>query len=368
MKIHPAIICIALLLSGCLNQPEKTLSGLNQATTTQNAIDTRETASGAKNPSPTNRVSPSVTPTVTVNHVVTATASLSTEAPPVNLAFVGDIMLGRSLAVRIAQGKGDSIFESVKIVLQSADLAVGNLECAMGEGGKPARKGYTFLAPPASAAVLKNAGFDLLSLANNHSFDYGTDVFHQTQDLLTKNGMQFVGAGSDAAQARAAVEYEIHGLRVAFLAYVEVPVEAGGFDAKTWIAGESSPGISWIDEDSILYDLQSLRTRADFIVVLFHFGIEGSGSPNDRQKELAHFAVDHGADLVVGSHPHVLQKEENYKGRWIFYSMGNFVFDGYSGLSDHSAILWLTVSRDTSVKYSLFPVVIVDGVPMLGTQ
>jgi poly-gamma-glutamate capsule biosynthesis protein CapA/YwtB (metallophosphatase superfamily) len=367
MKIHPAIICVALMLSGCLNQPDKTPSGMIPATAAQNAVDSRATVSGEKKPSPASRESPAITPTATISNAA-ATVSSPTEASPVNLAFVGDVMLDRSLAVRIAQGKGDSIFESVKIVLQSADLAIGNLECAVGEGGKPARKGYTFLAPPASAALLKNAGFDLLSLANNHSFDYGTDVFRQTQDLLTGNGMQVVGAGSDAAQARAAVEYDFHGLRVALLAYAEVPVESGGFDAKTWTAGESSPGISWVDEDDILSDLQSLRTRADFIVVLFHFGIEGSNSPNDRQKELAHFAVDHGAALVVGSHPHVLQEEENYKGRWIFYSIGNFVFDGYSGVSNHSAILWLTVSPDTSVEYSLFPVVIVDGVPMLGTE
>jgi poly-gamma-glutamate capsule biosynthesis protein CapA/YwtB (metallophosphatase superfamily) len=368
MKIHPAMFFVAMLLSGCLNTVDKTHSGIDQQTTAPRAAGEEETSSAPNYPSLASTRSPSVTPTVAVENAPSETASLPPEESPINLAFVGDIMLGRSLAQRIAQGNGDSIFESVGTVLQSADLAVGNLECAVGEGGKSAGKAYTFLAPPASAAILKNAGFDLLSLANNHSLDFGTDVFHQTQNLLMENGIRFVGAGSNAVQARASVEYEIRGLRVIFLAYVEVPVEVGGFDARTWIAGESSPGISWIDDDNIISDLRILQTRADFIVVLFHFGIEGSDSVTDRQVALSHLAVDHGADLVVGSHPHLLQREENYKDRWIFYSLGDFVFDEFSGKYNQSAILWLSVARNPSVEYSLFPLLIVDGVPILGNQ
>lgn len=162
--------------------------------------------------------------------------------------------------------------------------------------------------------------------------------------------------------------YEIYGLRLAFLSYADVPPELDGFDAKSWTAGESTPGIAWADDDVIISDLQTWRSRADFLIVLFHFGIEGTTTPSDRQVALAHLAVDYGADLVVGSHPHLLQKEETYKGRSIFYSMGNFVFDGFSGAYNHSAILRVSLSRESPVAYTLIPVILVDGIPYLGQQ
>jgi len=277
-------------------------------------------------------------------------------------------MLGRSLAQKIAGGKGSEIFASVTQVLQSADWTIGNLECAVGEGGKPALKGYTFLAPAESAVELKNAGFGLLSLANNHILDYGIGVFRQTQRLLKENGIQTAGAGENASLAHAPAIESVAGLRIAFLAYADVPVERGGFDARSWTAGESSPGISWANDSEIAADLQALRPRADYIVVLFHYGIEGSFTPSSRQVELSHLAIDNGADLVVGSHPHLLQKEETYKGRSIFYSLGNFVFEGFLGSYNHSAILRVTISRNLSSTYTLIPVLLVDGIPILGQQ
>jgi poly-gamma-glutamate synthesis protein (capsule biosynthesis protein) len=306
-------------------------------------------------------------PSATV-YTPSATKPLPTEETPVNLVFVGDIMLGRSLAQRIADGKGDSIFSSVDPVVQAADLAVGNLECAVGQGGTKAKKGFAFLAPPQSAAILGRAGFDLLSLANNHSFDFGPEVFRQTQQLITENDMRIVGAGVNASQAYSAVEYEVHGLRLAFLSYADVPPERDGFDAKSWTAGESTPGIAWADDDRIISNLQTWRSQADFVIVLFHFGIEGTTTPSDRQIALAHLAVDYGADLVVGSHPHLVQKEETYKSRSIFYSLGNFVFDGFSGAYNHGAILQVSLSRERPVDFKLIPVILVDGIPYLGQQ
>ncbi len=287
--------------------------------------------------------------------------------PIVELAFVGDIMLGRSLGERITRGEGETIFASVESTLQSADLAVGNLECAMGEGGVKAHKYYTFLAPPQSAALLKNAGFDLLSLANNHSFDFGTEVFEQTMKLFDANGLGYVGAGFNEDQARTPVVFDVRGLRLAFLAYVEVPKEyIGGFDPIVWTAGPDTPGVSWADDEKIKQDLKSVDPDVDFTVVLFHFGDEGVDVPNPRQIQLSRMAIEYGADLIVGSHPHVLQSAEEYKGRWIFYSMGNFVFDEFSEKSNRSAILWVQISRDTLPEYSLLPLNIIDGMPRIG--
>jgi len=364
-KYLPAALGLLLCLSGCSNP--KSLAGTLHSST-ENLQFISETISPQGFPSPSVPFSTHTILPPTVENTPSMTKPLPTEETPVELAFVGDIMLGRSLAQRITDGKGEVIFDSVDTVLQSADIAVGNLECAIGEGGTKAKKGYAFLAPPQSASILGHAGFDLLSLANNHSLDYGPDVFRQTQQLLTDNGMKIVGAGANDSQAYSAIVYEIHGMRLAFLSYADVPVERGGFDTKTWTAGVSTPGIAWADDERIISDLQTWRSRADFLVVLFHFGIEGSVTSSNRQVELAHLAVDNGADLVVGSHPHLVQKGETYKGRLIFYSMGDFVFDGFVGAYNHSAILQVTVSRNNPVQYLLIPVILIDGIPLLGKQ
>jgi poly-gamma-glutamate capsule biosynthesis protein CapA/YwtB (metallophosphatase superfamily) len=303
-------------------------------------------------------------PPETITPAPDPTAALDRSS--VSLAFVGDIMLGRSLAARIARGDGGTIFASVEPILQSADLAVGNLECALGEGGIKAPKAYAFRAPPEAAPVLREAGFDLLSLANNHSLDYGAGVLEQTMKAFDMVGIRYVGAGTDAVQAHAPVFLDRNGFRLAFLAYVDVSREYSGFDPKIWNAGPASPGVSWAEDEKIKRDLQQLDPQADFIIVLFHFGDEGEGSASQRQILLSRLAIDSGADLIVGSHPHVLQAAEEYHSRWIFYSLGNFVFDEFSGESNRSAILWIVLSRDDPLEYSLLLLNIVDGIPVVG--
>ena len=294
------------------------------------------------------------------------TSTATAERTSISLAFAGDIMLGRSLADRILRGEGGTIFASAEPILQSADFTVGNLECAIGEGGKKAPKAYTFLAPSGSAGVLQGAGFDLLSLANNHILDYGVSVLEQTERLLDEAGIRHVGAGMDESLARAPVVVDLHGFRLAFLAYVEVPVEYYGFDPSIWAAGPSSPGVSWAEDDKIAEDIRAADPQADFVIVLLHFGDEGVDVPNKRQRQLSRLAVDNGADLIVGSHSHMLQGSEEYNQRWIFYSLGNFVFDEFSGKANRSAVLRVTLFRNGTLEYSLLPMTIVEGVPLTG--
>jgi poly-gamma-glutamate capsule biosynthesis protein CapA/YwtB (metallophosphatase superfamily) len=305
-------------------------------------------SAGTATASATDHPTPGSTPAFpTATQPTTATLERKEK---ISLAFVGDIMLGRSLGARIGRGEGDSIFASVEGILQSADLAIGNLECALGEGGTPAPKAYTFLAPPEAAGLLGNAGFDLLSLANNHSLDYGHEVFGQTRNLLTQNGIRYVGAGSDESGSHAPAWMEIGGRRIAFLAYADVQQEyLSKFDTRTWTAGLFTPGIAWADDDTIKQDLESLEGSADLIVVLFHFGTEGMALPDKRQGQLARLAVDSGADLVIGTHPHVVQSAEQYEG-----------------VSNKSAILWITFSGGEAPAYSLMPLIIVDGIPRIG--
>jgi poly-gamma-glutamate capsule biosynthesis protein CapA/YwtB (metallophosphatase superfamily) len=367
MTRRSAVFLLLAVLTGCVADPAISPgdTSTRESVASQRVIQTIIQASPSNNPPATVAATPN--PIQASPEATQAGATTLAADAAVTLAFVGDIMLGRSLAARIGRDEGNSIFASVEPVVQSADLAIGNLECALGEGGTPALKAYTFLAPPQAAGLLANAGFDLMTLANNHSLDFGREVFGQTQALLSQNGIRYVGAGSEESDANAPARFEIDGVRIAFLAYADVvPEYLSKFDTRIWTAGPSIPGIAWADDGRIKRDLESLEGSADLIVVLFHFGTEGVALPDKRQVQLSRLAVDSGADLVIGTHPHVIQSVEQYDDGWIFYSLGNFVFDQFEGISNKSAILWISVTSGEKISYSLMPLVIVDGIPRIG--
>jgi poly-gamma-glutamate synthesis protein (capsule biosynthesis protein) len=291
-----------------------------------------------------------------------------TAIPRVEIAAVGDIMLARTLARRIQNNDGASIFRSVAPVISSADLTLGNLECALGEDGLRESKAYALKAPPEAAGVLHDAGFDLLSLANNHIMDYGERTFTQTLILLKENGIAYVGAGLNEQQAREPSLFLVRGLRVGFLAYADIPVEYLGFDARSWIAGPGKPGIAWAIGVQIQQDILAVRPSVDFLLVMLHFGVEGKELVVAEQAALAHLAIDTGADVVLGTHPHLVQPMEEYQGGLIAYSLGNFVFDDFQDDANRSIILWIMLSGDGSLSYRSIPVQIVDGVPTLAAE
>ena len=168
--------------------------------------------------------------------------------PPVHLLAVGDLMLDRRLGEALQQGDIEYPFAEVAETLRAADITVGNLESALGEGGEPEDKRYPFRAPVEAAAALGLAGFDVLSLANNHAMDYGPETLLAAIELLRAENVAAVGAGANAAAAHAPLIIEQDGLTIAFLSYVNVPVEASsGFDTAVWTATENSPGLAWAD-------------------------------------------------------------------------------------------------------------------------
>lgn len=279
------------------------------------------------------------------------------EPRAVTIAAVGDLMLARTVGERI-QSDPSLPLGAVAPVLKGADIAVGNLECAVATGGVPAAKGFTFRAPPAAAAALVSAGIDVVSLANNHSLDYGVGALGETVANLDANSILHAGAGADDAAAHAPAVIERNGLRIAFLAYADVPVEWRGFDTRSWIAGPDSPGLAWLDIPRMRAEIASAKRSADVVVVLLHFGIEDQRMPSPLQVEEARAAVDAGASLVIGSHPHVLQPVERYGDGLIAYSMGNFVFDGDDNPTNESAILLVTLTGKSVTDYRLAPVVI----------
>jgi poly-gamma-glutamate synthesis protein (capsule biosynthesis protein) len=292
----------------------------------------------------------------------------ATVPPIIHLMAVGDVMLARSVGDRIV-AEGPAVpFAGVAQTLGSAGLLVANLECVISELGEPQPKAYTFRAPPAAADSLALAGVDVVSLANNHSLDYGFEALSDTRQRLADRQIAAVGAGDNEAAAHTPVIVERNGLRVALLAYVDVPVETrSGFDTRTWIATADAPGIAWADVAQISTDVAAARAQADVVVVLLHFGFESRPQVTTAQRAEAHAAIDAGAALVLGSHPHVLQGVERYNGGLIAYSLGNFVFDGFTFPENYSAIFAATLTRDGVGEYNWIPVVMEEGVPRLAT-
>jgi poly-gamma-glutamate capsule biosynthesis protein CapA/YwtB (metallophosphatase superfamily) len=289
----------------------------------------------------------------------------------VTLEAVGDIMLARTVGEQVQAHGPQIVFAGVQSVFDSADVLIGNLECAITDSSERQPKIWTFAAPLEMAQALALARFDVLSLANNHAMDYGSQGLFDTRDNLGQYGIASVGAGANAAEAHAPVILERNGLRLAFLAYVDVPVEKDGFDARTWIATASQPGIAWADPDQITTDVAAARLQSDIVIVQLHSGYEvGSYIPTISPNQLAeaHAAIDAGAALVLGSHPHILQSIEQYHGGLIAYSLGNFVMDDYQGIANATIILRVVLTPAGVQSYDWVPVLIENGLPRLAAE
>lgn len=251
----------------------------------------------------------------------------------------------------------------VQQALSSADLALGNLECALTKRGEAEPKTYTFAAPPAGAQSLAWAGFDLVTLGNNHILDYGAEGLEDTLRNLDEAGVGHVGAGMNAAEAAAPLIIERNGLRIAFVAFVDVPI--GNYDYHAWEAGADRPGIIWGRPTAVRGAVQRAREQADVVVALIHFGYEGVDYEGPEQEYLAHTAIDAGAALVIGSHSHVLQPVKEYNGGLIVYSLGNFVFDEFEYAFNQSAILRVRLGKEGVLDWESLPVEIVNGIPQV---
>jgi poly-gamma-glutamate synthesis protein (capsule biosynthesis protein) len=249
--------------------------------------------------------------------------------PTIRLVAVGDVNIDRTQR-EIILSTGDFVypFARVKHIFDAADYTIANLETSLGDMGTPAAKRYTFQSPPEAAQSLALAGVDLVSLANNHALDFGPEALLQGIDLLGAAGVAAVGGGADDAAAHAPHVADVNGLRVGFLGYVHVPVEAvTHFDTETWTATAGAPGLAWADPARVSADVAALQSEVDLVVVILHSGYEYIEEPSEPQVAAARAAVDAGADLVVGHHAHILQGIHSYHDGVIAYGLGNFVFN-----------------------------------------
>ena len=239
----------------------------------------------------------------------------------VQLVFAGDIMLDLLPGEDVALGKDP--FAGFADIFSKADLSIGNLECVVATTGEAIEKPYTFRAKPAVLDVVQKH-FGAVSLANNHTGDFGHAAFLEQLGLLQSRKIPYFGGGRNVAEARTPYIFENHGLRIALLGYND-------FKPRQFEAGPNWPGVAWCVDEQIVADLKAARTlhHADLVIPFMHWGWEYEGS-NERQQKLARLMIDNGADVVVGSHPHVTQGAEYYNGKLIVYSLGNFVFDGFT--------------------------------------
>jgi poly-gamma-glutamate capsule biosynthesis protein CapA/YwtB (metallophosphatase superfamily) len=251
--------------------------------------------------------------------VLATQPALSPKPNTVRLVAVGDIMMAGPMAKLMDQKGRGYPFAPLKPTLRQADIAFGNLECSVSVGGEPLEKQFTFQVDPRRVRVLAESGFDIVSLANNHTWDYGRDCLLQTVQNVRKTGVNAVGAGANRAEAHRLVILRRKGLKIGFLAYL-------GLLPPLVAESPTLPSVAMASVDGIKADVQKAKSQVDVLIVSLHAGEEGSQTITPRQRSFAHAAVDAGAHLVIGHHPHVVQKSELYKGKPIFYSLGNFVF------------------------------------------
>ena len=274
-------------------------------------------------------------------------ASDGVEEPTV-LLFVGDIMLDRGVELYIRQyDDWKWPFLNVKDIFEEADFVFGNLESVISDKGEKVGSIYSFRADPKTMEGLVFSGIDIVSVANNHSIDYGAEAFVDSLKRLKEVGIAYVGGGTTRNEAETVVVKVVKGVKIGMVAY-----SAKG--SPLWQAGENSPGISWMDSSRLAQlkqDIETAKQYVDIMIVSFHFGEEYQIEPSATQQLLSRAAIDAGADLVVGHHSHVVQPLKQYKDGWIAYSLGNFIFDqGFSPETMEGMLLKVEVENEGIVS------------------
>ncbi len=257
------------------------------------------------------------------------------------------LLAGGDVAINRPKGRG--AFGALAGLFRKADIAFANLEVPLSRNGRPAPEKILLRGTPEMVEALNETGFDALSVANNHMLDYGEEAFHDTLSLLDKHAIPYAGAGKNLAAARRPVILERGGLKIGVLVFCSlIP--------RGFAAGKDKPGINplraltsyrtiqnaieypgaplristWADPDDLermKRDIRALKKKTDVVLVNHHWGTSMQHEIREYQREAAYAAVDSGADLVLGGHPHVVQGVEFYKGKPIVYSMGNLIFD-----------------------------------------
>lgn len=283
------------------------------------------------------------------------------------LMAVGDVMLARTLRRMMVELGPTAPFEHVLDTFAQADLVVANLECVISSLGERQPKAYTFHTRPEAADALAAAGIDVVSVANNHVYDFGPDALLDSLARLDAAGIGRAGAGADRAEARAPLLVESNGVRIAFLGYAGPFGERSGWHTTDAEAGPHSPGMAIARPRAVERDVTAARALADVVIVMVHAGTEYASSPNPSQRAIVDAAMGAGATMYLGHHPHVLQGAVPEPPTLIAYSLGNFVFDLFDGPSRDSVIADVTLTAEGVTEVRWIPVLVSkrDGRPRL---
>jgi len=265
----------------------------------------------------------------------------------VRIAAVGDMMFSRRVQINMDTLGYDIPLQDVSNYLYDFDITTGNLESPICDIGSPMDKKYVFRANPRVIPELKKSGFDVLTIANNHAFDWGLDCFLRCKTLLNSTGIQTVGGGCNLEESLEPATLEINGLSFAFL---------GFNDTRTNYIGRNRPACTPAYDKWVFQAIDSTVEKCDYLIVHIHWGEEYYPYPTERQKKLAHSMIDRGVSLVIGHHPHRWEGVEFYRDGLIAYSLGNFLFDQNDLDNNISGILEVTFDEKGISNVEIKPV------------
>jgi len=276
-----------------------------------------------------------------------------------NICFTGDLLLDRGVREQIEKRGIDKLFENVSPLFSTYDAVVVNLECPVTERNTPINKRYIFRAEPEYLPSLKKSGITHAALANNHTNDQNRDGIEDTYNHLKTNGIVPIGAGANETEACRPVFINKGKVKVALFNSVLIPLE-------NWVYLSDVYGVCQASPDELCEKIHNLRTveKDCYVVVVLHWGAEYAVAPLPEQRYAAHKMVDAGADAIIGHHPHVVQPIEMYNGKYIFYSLGNFIFDSKRKIANTGILASLSFSK-TGIKGKQYDYEIKRCVPIV---
>lgn len=285
------------------------------------------------------------------------------------MTMVGDVMMGRHVGEVTKRHGADYLFRHVKPYFDASDYVSGNFEHPILKNDaskyEQTDKSIHLYTDMDAIHAVKNAGFTVMNLANNHLMDYGEEGLRDTLDVFDRYNMDYVGGGENRKEAKEHINYQdVNGVRVATLGFTDAFVEGT-------IATKDRNGLLSANPDVLFDMIEKAKNEdhgnADLVVVNVHWGQEYDTEATPRQKALAKAMVDAGADIIIGHHPHVLQSFDVYKDGIIFYSLGNFVFDqGWTRTKD-SAMVQYNLTEDGKATIDVIPLQIEEATPRLAT-
>jgi hypothetical protein len=321
------------------------------------------TATGASGPaSPSGPASGSASGPASAAGAPTARTAA---AGAVTFAFGGDVHFQPPISTRLASGGPAALLPEVSPALSGADVAMVNLETAITDRGTAAVKQFTFRGPPAGLTALKDAGVDVVTVANNHGEDYGPLGLQDTLAAGTAQGLPMVGIGENAAAAFAPWTTTVRGVKVSVIGATQV---MDSNVATAWTATDTQAGLAVAkDPTRLIAAVTAARATSDIVVVYLHWGVEGSTCPTAAQETLAGQLKDAGADVIVGSHAHrvIGGGRLGADGPFVDYGLGNFVFYAQGGAGATTGVLTLTVDKRVVTAYQWHPGTISAGTPRL---